>query len=316
MSNGQQLSVRIVKHRTLLILILAISVYGVMIKVANSQEVNVNVTDKFDLRIYYNGSLKPQTSISNQTGLDGQKSDYDIFTEDIINYVSDKLAMEPGYDQPLLNAPAITLEFAEKYITPPRKKRRSYHKIPESISRLFERFPKDNLSCQLSSPWLTMYIQREPNLKVLAKFNWHNRQFLIDQTLLSNPYLVYDFSPQELTWKTYSAYADEYNKLLQIPNITRHEILAMNTNIPEDLLWLFDRIEMNSMTFLAGLGPRLENHSATGYTSIVKHLVHQCFSADNNELQSYKTILDLDSYEALELLENYKINSLRGRRKN
>ena len=316
MSNGQQLSVRIVKHRTLLILILAISVYGVMIKVANSQEVNVNVTDKFDLRIYYNGSLKPQTSISNQTGLDGQKSDYDIFTEDIINYVSDKLAMEPGYDQPLLNAPAITLEFSEKYITPPRKKRRSYHKKPESILRQFERFPKDNLSCQLSSPWLTMYIQREPNLKVLAKFNWHNRQFLIDQTLLSNPYLVYDFSPQELTSKTYSAYADEYNKLLQIPNITRHEILAMNTNIPEDLLWLFDRIEMNSMTFLAGLGPRLENHSATGYTSIVKHLVHQCFSAENNELQSYKTILDLDSYEALELLENYKINSLRGRRKN
>jgi hypothetical protein len=153
-------------------------------------------------------------------------------------------------------------------------------------------------SCQLASPWLNLKITRTQQPTVEGIFIWNDRQFLIDQVLLSSSMPRTSFNVMPFSASLFHQYASKYAK---------SEILRMNPEgtqpslakeIPPELLWLFQHSWQSTRGLFTNTAKssmrQVVAESTQQYIQMSKNLVDRCMSSTGKILH-YSTILDLRS---------------------
>lgn len=257
--------------------------------------------DNIELKVYYEGSVKPRKKLPSSSS---SPYSYYSFVNKLFDYTSTKVVNEAACQQEALEPVEISLTFVQRHM-----KMGGSDQKPKDISLESAPFSQKNFSCQLSSPWLKMTVQRNPRLKIAAIFAFDDRQFLIDQALLTYPNLAKTFQRQFLTTKLFNQYRDEYlTKYRASGKIPSPETAR---KIPIDMYWLFDHGLRGWMPSLYGAITRLIHDNHLGYHNIIKLLVNQCLTSDSYELQQYKTIYDLSKLIATLEIYNYPVKSLK-----
>jgi len=166
--------------------------------------------------------------------------------------------------------------------------------------------PENKLSCRLDSPWVKLDIQRSPVLRIHAIFFWNERQFLIDQALLSGD-SVTDLSTEPYDKTLFRQYSKDYVSQSRRPPENRKP--GISERIPAELLWLFRRSTPYGLgiKFFSGDMLSVKQHMEKHYAKLTNRLVDQCFLPEHDALQRYKTILDLRDRD-IAPLDKYQIN--------
>ena len=171
---------------------------------------------------------------------------------------------------------------------------------------------QSNGSRHLDSPWVKLTFNRSPTLVVHAVFLWNERQFLMDQALMSgirasptNPLVPIDEPIFEQFVKDY------IDSVLLVPS---PEALAgqasISKRLPPEILWLFRNAWQStripfSREVESALVSVLER-GASGYTELTKALVEQFFTSTKTETR-YESVLDLKD---LFTLDQYRIKNI------
>ncbi|WP_057832997.1 hypothetical protein [Colwellia sp. TT2012] len=286
------------------VLTLLLCLFG-FVQSAFAEELTPCDDRKIQFKAYFQGEGRPDLEWNTFVN---SRSPFEKFVVELVNHVKAKLSNEVACEQKSLENPEISLTFVERHF-PVYQGEWGLYKKEQELTLKIDPSSLNNFSCQLSSPWLDMTIQRNPNLVVTAVFNFEDRQFLVDQTLLTYPNLAATFERQPLTDNIYERYEKEYLALHSTRKSYRTKMPSPETakNIPLDMLWLFDHTRSES----AGIYEinRLVRARHQGYAKLVKAIVSHCFASDQYELQSFKTIYELESFYKAKALNNYRIKS-------
>ncbi|MEG4944034.1 hypothetical protein [Microcoleus sp. F4-D5] len=164
----------------------------------------------------------------------------------------------------------------------------------------------------LDSPWVKLTFSRSPRLVVRAVFLWSERQFLLDQALMSgirasptNPMVPIDQPMFEQFVKDYT------DSVLVVPSQARPAAQAsISKRLPPEILWLFRHAFQStripfSRHAKSALVSVLER-GASGYTELTKALIDQFFASETTEIR-YESALDLKD---IFTLDRYRVNRL------
>ena len=175
--------------------------------------------------------------------------------------------------------------------------------------------PKFKNARYLDSPWVKLTITKTPKLKVRAVFLWNQRQFMLDQAVLSGarvsstaPLLPLDRTSY---WKFYSDYKEQDRLTLGATKQVETAILAdLAKRIPADILWLF----VHSPGFDGSLDTEIALIRATEqqleqYIFLTKQLLNRRLESTQAE-QHYSSILDLKDIVDL---DKYRIKQIKYR---
>jgi hypothetical protein len=164
---------------------------------------------------------------------------------------------------------------------------------------------KGTPSCQISSPWIDLVVDRGTVPQIRGIVRWNEHQLLVDQAILDGtknvpPGMALPLDPYELSH-------------------FEHEVLRksaakpVEARVPPDTLWLLrDLVGAEDWTDLnrPALGSmyRITKNGAAGYTQLVLALIDRCFvpSASGRVDIHYSSILDIADPI---LLEQYKIKT-------
>lgn len=175
--------------------------------------------------------------------------------------------------------------------------------------------PQSDLTCRVDSPWVHLMIRRSTNPLVRAVFIWNERQFLVDQVLLSggeSHSLTMPLIP--LTNDLFEQYARDYadSEILRLPRGEHSQpTTPISERIPADVLWLFRNSQQSTrgpFSDIARSAMKTTLERATeGYTNFVMVLFDQCFASSNSE-QFYKSILEVQDVIPLEEYQIQRLN--------
>jgi hypothetical protein len=160
-------------------------------------------------------------------------------------------------------------------------------------------------SCQISSPWMDLIVDRRPAPLIRGIIYWNERQMLADQAALAGAKNV---SPGRAMPLNPSAEAHFRGEYWRSEVYRRPATKPVEERVPPDLLWLFRRIWPD--------GPIVSSHpdvepptkkGMAGYTWLVRTLIDRCFdpSAPGRVDLHYNSILDVTDPILLDL---YKID--------
>lgn len=255
-----------------------------------ADELSFCENNNINFKAYFHGGGNPDLEWSTYVN---SRSPYEKFVVELVNHVKAILSNEAACKEGALDKPEISLIFVERQF--PVYQGEQTLKVEPSLM--------NNFSCQLLSPWLDMTIQRSPSFEVSAVFNFEDRQFLIDQALLTYPHLAATFEPVALTDHLYKHYEQEFFALrgVKIGKVSPETI----PHIPMDMLWLFIHTPKESAGIYEIL--RLVQANYLGYTKIAKALVSHSFASDGS--YNFKTINELKPFYGAEALNDYKNKS-------
>lgn len=179
--------------------------------------------------------------------------------------------------------------------------------------------PQSNVTCRLDSPWAKLTIRRSTSPLVRAVFIWNERQFLLDQVLLSGKksgeshLLTVPLIP--LTNRLFEQYARDYadSEILLSPSGERSQTTTnISKRIPADVLWLFRKSWQStrgpfSNIARSAMTTTLER-AAGGYTNLALALFDQCFASTQNSEQRYESILDVRDVISLNKYQIHQLN--------
>jgi hypothetical protein len=168
---------------------------------------------------------------------------------------------------------------------------------------------KTNNTRYLDSPWVKLAIASSPKLLVRAAFIWNERQFLLDQAVLSGaraspnvPLLPID---RDILVHFIQDYLD-----IKTNSLSKEFKAAAEANLarlPPDINWLFDRSGQFDMTLF--IKQALEKTIEKGIEKnieLTKALLNRRFASLQKE-QRYHSVLDLqDMFD----IDKYQIKSL------
>lgn len=168
------------------------------------------------------------------------------------------------------------------------------------------------LKCQLDSPWAKLEISRSKVPLVRGVFIWNERQFLVDQALMSRVQVSPAQPAKQIDRRTFEGYVKDYTDAVLLapsPQAQSAAQASIEKRLPPEILWLFRNAWQSTRgpfsTIVDSALRTTMGRSASGYTSLNKNLVDQCF-AGKTEIR-YKTVLDLKKVFSI---EKYRINRL------
>lgn len=270
-----------------------------------ADELSLCENNNINFKAYFEGGGKPALDWSTFVN---SRSMYEKFVVELVNHVKATLSNEAACDIYAPDPVKISLTFVERHFSVYENERERY-KNKSELTLKIDPSAINNFSCQLSSPWLDMTIQRSPSFEVVAVFNFEDRQFLIDQALLTYPHLAATFKRQPLTDDLYDRSEKEYYTLFNRFNSNSSTVPRPSPEtakyIPIDLLWLFN----HTLKDRAGIYEihRLVQARYLEYAEVVKALVSHCFASE--ESHNFKTINELKPFYGAEALNDYKNKS-------
>jgi hypothetical protein len=163
----------------------------------------------------------------------------------------------------------------------------------------------------LESPWVKLTFSRSPILVVRAVFVWNERQFLLDQALMSgirappnNPLVPIDD-------RIFGQFVEHYTDsvlLAPSPEARLAAQASISKRLPPEILWLFRHAWQTTRgSFSTMVTSTLRftiKQAASGYTDLTKILVDQFFASETTEIR-YESVLDLKD---LFTLYHYRVN--------
>jgi hypothetical protein len=172
---------------------------------------------------------------------------------------------------------------------------------------------QSNGARHLDSPWVKLTFNRSPMLVVRGVFLWNERQFLLDQSLMSgirtpptNPLVPIDD-------RIFGQFVQDYTDsvlLAPSPEARSAAQASISKRLPPEILWLFRHAWQSTRgPFFEAVDSALESaveRAASGYTDLTKTLVDQFFTSEKTEIR-YESVLDLKD---LFTLDQYRVNDL------
>jgi hypothetical protein len=172
---------------------------------------------------------------------------------------------------------------------------------------------QSNGTRHLDSPWVKLTFSRSPMLVVRAVFVWNERQFLLDQALMSGirapptNYLV------PIDDRIFEQFVQDYTDsvlLASSPEARSAAQASISKRLPPEILWLFRHAWQSTRgpfsTIVDSALRSIVERAASGYTDLTKTLVDQFFTSAKTEIR-YESVLDLKD---LFTLDQYRVNDL------
>jgi hypothetical protein len=173
--------------------------------------------------------------------------------------------------------------------------------------------PKFKNTRYLDSPWVKLTITKTPKLKVRAVFLWNQRQFMLDQAVLSGARVSSTAPLLPLDRSTYMKFLGNYSGKWEATLSESEEVKAavfadLAKRLPEDLMWLFSHSRNFDGNLLAewAMDKAIEQQ-VEQYIDLTKKLLNRRFKSTQAE-QRYSSILDLKNMFDL---DRYRINEIR-----
>jgi hypothetical protein len=173
---------------------------------------------------------------------------------------------------------------------------------------------KSNNTRQLDSPWVKLAISSSPKLFVRGMFVWNERQFLLDQAVLSDERAAITKPPVPIHRDIFSQFVQDYEDAVFLAPSLEAEATAkanLSKRLPSDILWLCHHAWQSTLApFIGSVVEALDKtieQRAVQYTSIAKTLLIRRFTSLQIE-QRYESILDLK--DVLKI-DTYRINRIR-----
>jgi hypothetical protein len=172
---------------------------------------------------------------------------------------------------------------------------------------------KSNDTNYLDSPWVKLMTTRSPRLIVRAAFIWNERQFLLDQAVLSGARASPTEPLMPINRSIYSRFLGDYAIKVDATLSASREVKAavftdLAKRLPVDLMWLFLHSRNFDGNILAewamdkAIEQQVEQH-----IDLTKELLNRRFESTQVE-QRYSSILDLkDAFD----LDRYRIDKIR-----
>jgi hypothetical protein len=165
----------------------------------------------------------------------------------------------------------------------------------------------------LDSPWVKITSSKSPTPHIQGVFVWSERQFLLDQALLSGARA----SPTKLLLpineKTFGKFVQDYTDSVLLAASPEAQTAAQSRiveRLPVDILWLFRSAGQSTRGPFSGfvmsaLKSTIENLTDK-YINLTKILIDHSFASTNTDLR-YKNVLDLKDVFAI---DKYRVNKL------
>jgi len=165
----------------------------------------------------------------------------------------------------------------------------------------------------LDSPWAKLTISKSPRLIVQGVFLWNERQFLLDQALMSDAQTTPTKDLMPIDDRTFGKFVQDYESsvlLAASPEAQSAAQASISKRLPPEILWLLIHSpQSNFAPFLMGVdhtfGVTLRL-GVSGYTDLSKALVDQFLASTKTEI-CYESVLGLKD---IFRLDQYKINQL------
>lgn len=166
---------------------------------------------------------------------------------------------------------------------------------------------------QLYSPWAKLAIRRTKSPLVRAVFIWNERQFLLDQALMSG---ARDSPTQPLVPiddHIFGQFVQDYTDsvlLASSPEARSAAQASIAKRLPPEVLWLLRHAWQSTLApFSTEVDHALRStvqRAAIEYTNLTKALIDQCFTSAKTEIH-YESVIDLKDIFSL---DKYRINRL------
>jgi hypothetical protein len=170
---------------------------------------------------------------------------------------------------------------------------------------------QSNSTRHLDSPWVKLTFSRSPMLVVRAVFVWNERQFLLDQALMSGIRAPPNNSLVPIDDRIFEQFVQDYTDsvlLAPSPEARPAAQASISKRLPPEILWLFRHAWQTTRgpfsTMVASTLRSTIKQAASGYTDLTKTLVDQFFASETTEMR-YESVLDL---KELFTLDHYQVN--------
>jgi hypothetical protein len=195
--------------------------------------------------------------------------------------------------------------------------------ISDGIKPFDFEWNKTDPTRKLDSPWVKIAINKSPNPSIRAAFIWSERQYLLDQVLLSGMSVTDTKPPMPLDESTFTQYGRDYiNTAFALGTTVATAQANLSKRLPADILWLLHHgvASIGALTKEESMRATefLLERERVGYAELTAALLDEFFTSSTTEIR-YDNILDLKNRfnikNLLDLkdtfsLEKYQINSL------
>jgi hypothetical protein len=228
-----------------------------------------------------------------------QDSPFKTYVTAISKHISTKIEEMPECQWALKTRPEVELFFVYRPLTTPATK-------PFTLEQAHSKGGR-----YLDSPWVKLSISRFPKLIVRSAFIWSERQFLLDQVLMSGQYSAPIENLVPVPKYVYRQFLKDYTEsVIFAPSEAETKALAhLAERIPPDILWLFRHaVQSTRGGPFVGAARRALNttlEKVTGqYIELTKTLLSPFFSSGSFQ-ERYESVLDL---KGVFNLDRYRID--------
>jgi hypothetical protein len=172
---------------------------------------------------------------------------------------------------------------------------------------------QSNDTRHLDSPWVKLTFSRSPMFVVRAVFVWNERQFLLDQALMSGIRASPTKPLVPIDDRIFGQFVQDYTDsvlLASSPEARSAAQASISKRLPPEILWLFHHAWQSTRgpfsTIVDSALRSTVERAASGYTDLTKTLVDQFFTSAKTESR-YESVLDLKD---LSTLDQYRVNQL------
>jgi hypothetical protein len=172
---------------------------------------------------------------------------------------------------------------------------------------------KSNDTRYLDSPWVKLSITKSTKPIVRAVFIWNQRQFLLDQAMLSGAQTSPTSTLLPIDNHIFSQYLHDYKESVFFASSDEAKSVGLanlSKQLPTDIMWLlrhsgnFDGMFL----FMRGMDLAFSKQQAWGYIDLTKTLLNSRFTSLQTE-QHYDSILDLKDVFDIDKLRIDKIRT-------
>jgi hypothetical protein len=170
---------------------------------------------------------------------------------------------------------------------------------------------KSNDTRYLDSPWVKLSITKSTKPIVRAVFIWNQRQFLLDQAVLSDAQTLPTSALLPINGHIFSQYLHDYKKSVFSASSDEAKSVGrtnLSKKLPPDIMWMLNHSGNFDGMFLFTRGIELifRKQQVWEYIDLTKTLLNNRFNSLQTE-QNYDSILDLKDVFEIDKLRIDKI---------
>jgi hypothetical protein len=261
-------------------------------QICPNRQTSIQIIDETGGRQFFGTSIAPL-----------QNSHFQNYVTTISKYISTKMDEIAPCQGDLKNSPEVKLFFVYRRLV-------TFTSAPVAPFNL-ERTHSSGTR-HLDTPWVKLTFNRSPRIVLRAVFLWNERQFLLDQSLMSGIRASPTNPMVSINDAIFNQFLQDYTDSVLLASSREARSAAqasISKRLPPEILWLFRHARQSTLApFSVGVYRTLKfvvERAAIGYTDLTKALVDQFFASETTE-SHYESVLDLKD---IFTLDQYQVKS-------